>query len=295
VKTAMNAIEFHAVDFSYARPAQTQKGCKALDGITLKIAQGDFVALLGRNGSGKSTLMKLFNALLLPSLGSVCIQGIDTREEAQLWEIRRMSGMMFQDPDSQIIGTTVAEDIAFGPENLGLPPHVIQNRVQDALMAVDMGEHAESATHLLSNVQKLRVSLAGILAMQPACILFDEADAMLDPTDRKELMTLLRRFSRERGITVVHVTHDMEEAAHADRIIVLDGGRIVLDGKPSLMFSKGSVIKEAGLDLPQITELLYQLSMEGFDLPADIADSAEALTLLGTMYSDRKQCDAHNN
>lgn len=291
----MNTIEIHAVDFSYDRLDQTARSGKALDGITLNIARGAFVALLGRNGSGKSTLAKLFNALLFPTSGTVRIQGIDTCDAEQLWNIRRMSGMMFQDHDAQIIGTTVAEDIAFGPENLGLPPRDIQNRVQDALESVGMEEHAERATHLLTGAQKLRVSLAAVLAMQPECIIIDEADAMLDPIDKKELMTLLRSFSRERGIAVVHVTHDMEEAALADRVVVLDNGKVVLDGKPAVLFSNASSVKKAGLDLPQVAELFHLLNAEGFNLPTDIPDTDEALNFFGTMYTAGKQCDAHHN
>jgi energy-coupling factor transport system ATP-binding protein len=291
----MSQITLHSVDFSYESGTRAANGPPALDQINLSISKGDFIAILGRNGSGKSTLVKLFNALLLPANGTVCIRGIDTGNESQLWEIRRMSGMIFQDPDSQIIGTTVAEDIAFGPENLGLPPLVIQSRVQDALQAVGMAEYADSAAHLLSSAQKLRVSLAGVMAMQPECILLDEADAMLDPTDRKELMSLLRSYSRERGITVVHVTHDMEEAERADRVIVLDGGQVILDGPPAVMFSHVSALKGAGLDLPQVTDLLYRLNLEGFDLPADMTGTDEALEILGALYAGRKQRDVHQN
>lgn len=291
----MTPIKLHEVVFSYDSDTRLASIPKALDHINLSINKGDFVAVLGRNGSGKSTLVKLFNALLLPANGTVCIQGIDTSNEAQLWEIRRMAGMIFQDPDSQIIGTTVTEDIAFGPENLGLPPLVIQDRVHEALLAVNMSEYAHSAIHLLSSAQKLRVSLAGVMAMEPECILLDESDAMLDPTDKNELMSLLRAYSRERDITVVHVTHNMEEAERADRIIVLDDGKVVLDGKPAVMFSNVSPIKEAGLDLPQVTELFYQLKLEGFDLPVDMPGTDEALDILGTIYANRKNRDVHHN
>ena len=291
----MNQIKLQEVVFSYDFDKQETRSPKALDHINLSISKGDFVAVLGRNGSGKSTLVKLFNALLLPTKGTVCIRGIETGDESQLWEIRRMTGMIFQDPDSQIIGATVAEDIAFGPENLGLPAHIIQSRVQDALESLAMGDYAECATHLLSNARKLRVSLAGILAMQPECILLDEVDAMLDPADRRELMELLRSLCRERGITVVHVTHNMEEAERADRVIVLDDGKIVLDGKPADMFSCVVAIKEAGLDLPQVTELFYQLNIDGFNLPVAISGADEALEILGNMYADRKYRDAHLN
>lgn len=274
-------IETEAVEFSY----DAGKGAKALEGISLGIGKGDFVALLGRNGSGKSTFARLLNALLIPTSGVVRISGIDTRDEARIWDIRRISGMVFQDPDNQIIGTTVEEDVAFGPENLGLSPEVIGGRVRDALEAVAMAEYADSAPHLLSGGEKQRVALAGILAMKPECIILDEATAMLDPAGRKGVMALIRRLNREEGITVLHVTHHMEEAGLADRIIVIDAGRVVLDGKPNEVFSDVSAIKGLGLDLPQVTELFDLLNQDGFDLPKGILDMDEAAAALTGMYS----------
>lgn len=287
-------IETQAVEFSYAVGKRPGSGAKALDGITLSIGKGDFVAVLGRNGSGKSTFAKLLNALLLPTKGVVRINGIDTRDEARIWDVRRISGMVFQDPDNQIIGTTVEEDIAFGPENLGLSPEVTGRRVRDAMQAVAMAEYADSAPHLLSGGEKQRVSLAGILAMKPECIILDEATAMLDPAGRKDIMALVRRLNREEGITVLHVTHHMEEAGLADRIIVLDAGRVVLDGKPGEVFSDVSAIKGLGLDLPQLPKLFDLLNQDGFDLPKGIVDMDEAAAALNWVYS-RGERHVHQN
>lgn len=277
-------IETQAVEYSYAAGNRPASGAKALDGITLTIGKGDFVSVVGRNGSGKSTFARLLNALLLPTGGVVSINGIDTRDEAQTWEVRRIAGMVFQDPDSQIIGTTVEEDAAFGPENLGLPPEMIGRRVRDALQAVAMADYVGRAPHLLSGGEKQKVSLAGILAMKPECLILDEATAMLDPAGRKEVMASLRRLNREEGITVLHITHQMEEAALADRVLVLDAGRVVLDGKPGEVFSNVSGIREAGLDLPQVTELFELLNREGFDLPEGILDPDEAVEALLALY-----------
>ena len=287
----VKTIEIDVVDFSYDH-ANTINGAKAVDSITLSIAKGDFVVLAGRNGSGKSTLAKLCNALLQPGSGVVRVEGIDTRDRAGLREIRRRSGMIFQDPDSQIIGTTVAEDVAFGPENLGLDPQEIRKRVTEALRAVDLERHADRATHLLTAAQKLRLSLAGVLAMQPDCLLLDEAGAMLDPADRLEAMTLLRRLNREKGITVLQVTHSMEEAAAADRIILLEDGKIALDGTPAQVFSQASRIKEAGLDPPQVTELFSLLRQDGFELPEGILESDQAVEVFRKICYGEKNGDA---
>ena len=234
----MSHIVFHEVDFTYDSFKRTEDVRNVIDGITLSIDIGEFVVLLGTKGSGKSTFLKLCNALLLPGKGVVRIGGIDTRDDARIWEIRKTAGMIFQDPDSQIIGATVAEDVAFGPENLGLPSHVIQGLVQEALKMVAMEEFTDCATHLLSSDQKLRVTLAGILAMQPECILFDDAAAVLDPAGRIEFMTLLHDISREKKLTVIHATGNMEEVAAADRIIKLENGKIAFDGKPECLLSK---------------------------------------------------------
>lgn len=285
--------QFQAVDFSYMRRSQEGNDTKGVAGINLTLQKGEFIAVIGRNGSGKSTFVKLFNALFLPAKGMVTINGCDTRDEQQLWEIRRAAGMISQDPDSQIIGTTVAEDVAFGPENLGLPPHTIQKRVLAALQAVAMEEYVDTAVHHLTNALKLRLSLAAVLAMHPDCILLDEAGSMLDQIDKRELMALVRTINRDKGITVVHITHSMEEAAEADRIIVFDAGSILLDGTPAEVFSQGTVLDGAGLDLPQLSILFRLLHTGGDTLPAYLGDADAALELLGTCYSSRKQCDVH--
>ena len=230
----MKSIEFTATDYAYPVAEQSSDDAKALNRITLSIPKGEFVLLLGKSGSGKSTFVKLCNALLTPGAGTVRIHGINTADTAHLWEIRRRSGTVFADPDSQIIGTTVAEDVAFGPENLGLCPEVIRERVRDALTALDLQQFADTATHLLTKAQKVRLALAGVIAMQPDCLLLDEATALLPPADRKEILLKVRELSRERGITVVHATRNAEDAAVADRVIVLDKGRVVVDIKTSL-------------------------------------------------------------
>jgi energy-coupling factor transport system ATP-binding protein len=277
-------IETCAVEFSYGG-GQPEKGGKALDGVTLSIGRGDFVSVLGRNGSGKSTLARMFNALLLPTGGLVRIGGMDTRDGTQVWEIRRRAGMVFPNPDNQFVGTTVEEDAAFGPENLGLPPEIIGMQVRGALRAVVMAKYAGQAPHLLSGGEKQRVSVAGILAMKPECIILDEATAMLDPAGRDEIMTLVRRLNREEGITVVHITHDMDEAVHADRVLVLDGGKVVLDGKPADVFTHASLLKESGLDLPQVAELFRLLREDGFDLSPGILGTDQAAAELLTLGS----------
>jgi len=292
--SAGNIVETSGVEFSHDAGSRPGSGAKALDGITLKIARGEFVALVGRNGSGKSTLARHLNALLLPTGGVVRINGMDTRDESNLWDVRRGVGMLFQDPDNQIIGTTVEEDIAFGPENLGLSPEVIQARVCSALHAVAMTEFVDSAPHLLSGGEKQRLALAGVLAMGPECIILDEATSMLDPSVREEIMGLLRRLNRDEGITILHITHRMDEAALAERIVVMDAGRVVLDGKPGEVFSDALLIRELGLDLPPVTELLDLLSRDGFDLPAGITGMDEALEALMTINFGRMG-DVHIN
>jgi energy-coupling factor transport system ATP-binding protein len=261
-------IETHAVEYSYGAGSRPESGAKALNSVTLSVEKGDFVAVIGRNGSGKSTLARMFNALLLPTSGQVRIGGMDTRDEAQLWEVRRRAGMVFSNPDNQLVGTTVEEDVAFGPENLGLPPESISMRVRDSLRAVDMAEHADRAPHLLSGGEKQRVSLAGILAMKPECIILDEATAMLDPAGRNEIMAQIRRLNREEGITVVHITHE-------------------LDGTPATVFANVPRLKELGLDLPQVSELFHLLHHDGFDLPPGILGTDEAVAALLALDSCR--------
>jgi energy-coupling factor transport system ATP-binding protein len=242
----------------------------ALNGVTLDIQKGEFVAIIGHNGSGKSTLAKHLNALLRPSGGVVWIKGMDTRDEDKLWEIRQTAGMVFQNPDNQLVATVVEEDVAFGPENLGLTPEEIQRRVAEALKVVGMQEYAQAAPHCLSGGQKQRVAIAGILAMKPEIIVLDEPTAMLDPVGRREVMETVKYLNKHEGITVVHITHYMEEAVDADRVIVMEQGKIVLQGTPRQVFSQVEVLKEIGLDVPQVTELAYRLRAEGLDVPLNV-------------------------
>lgn len=276
----MDIIDIQGVTFSHVPGNSLLQSVKALHDVTLRIAQGEFVSILGRNGSGKSTLARLFNALYLPAEGVVRIRGIDTRDSGQLWEIRRLTGMVFPDADSQIVGATVAEDVAFGPENLGIPSSEIVTRVEKALSSVRMSEHAGRSPHLLSGGEKQRLAIAGILAMQPACIILDEATAMLDSAGRQEVFSLLRRLNREMGMTVLHITHQMDEAAMADRLLVLEGGKVVLDGTPCQVFADGERVKELGLDLPPLMELFALLKEDGFDLPTGLLDGDGALAAL---------------
>ncbi len=275
-----NIIKTEGLEFTYRNHHDEKKSIKALSDINLQIEKGQFVVVLGRNGSGKSTLSRLMNALMLPSMGVVLVKGMDTKDEKNLWEIRRTAGMVFQNPDNQIVGTIVEEDVAFGPENLGLPPAEIRNRVADALEAVGISEFKEHAPHLLSGGQKQRIAIAGILAMKPECIILDEATSMLDPVGRKEVMNVLKKLNRTEGITIIHITHHMDEAAAADRVVVINKGHIELDGKPEMVFSNVERIKELGLDVPQVTELLYELNKEGFDLPLNILDVDGAYELI---------------
>ena len=238
-----------------------------LDGLTLSIRPGEFVAVLGHNGSGKSTLAKHFNAILLPSGGKVYVDGMDTCDEAQLLDIRRQVGMVFQNPDNQIVASVVEEDVAFGPENLGVPSAEIRERVDEALAAVGMSEYARHAPHLLSGGQKQRVAIAGVLAMRPKCIVLDEPTAMLDPVGRKEVIDTVKRLNREQGITVVLITHHMDEAAQADRLIVMHDGHIMADDSPEQVFQNVDGLRSLGLEVPEPVALLYELRQAGVDVP----------------------------
>ena len=251
-----------------------------LDGVSLEIEEGSFVAVLGHNGSGKSTLAKHMNAILLPSGGAVYVDGIDTRDEARLLDIRRTVGMVFQNPDNQIVANVVEEDVAFAPENLGVPPAEIRQRVDEALKAVGMYEFREHAPHLLSGGQKQRVAIAGVIAMEPACIVLDESTAMLDPSGRREVLDTVRRLNREKGITIVLITHHMDEAALADRIVVMDGGQAVMDGAPREILTRMRELRAIGLDVPHTVDLLYGLREDGFDVPVDalsVEECADAI------------------
>ena len=237
------------------------------NGLDLSIAEGSFVAVLGHNGCGKSTLAKHMNAILLPQGGSVTVYGMDTRDEALLLEIRRSVGMVFQNPDNQIVSNVVEEDVAFAPENLGVPPEEIRRRVDEALRLVGMYEYRAHAPQLLSGGQKQRVAIAGVLAMHPKCIVLDEPTAMLDPQGRREVVETVERLNREEGMTVVLITHHMDEATHASRVIAMNDGKIVADGAPADVFSQVELLKSVGLSVPGTTELLYELRADGFDLP----------------------------
>ena len=238
-----------------------------LDGVSLSVRPGEFVAVLGHNGSGKSTLAKHFNAILLPSGGKVYVDGLDTCDEEKLLDIRRRVGMVFQNPDNQIVASVVEEDVAFGPENLGVPSAEIRKRVDAALETVGMADYARHAPHLLSGGQKQRVAIAGVLAMRPRCIVLDEPTAMLDPVGRKEVLDTIRRLNREQNITVVLITHHMDEAAQAGRLIVMHDGHIVADDKPELVFQNVDGLRSLGLEVPEPVALLYELRQAGVDVP----------------------------
>ena len=275
-----NIIEVNNVSYIYKSHNDNRTDIAALQDINLTIGKGEFLAILGRNGSGKSTLAKLFNALLLPAFGTVIVNGFNTMDEELLWDIRSSTGMVFQNPDNQIVGTVVEEDVAFGPENLGVPPEEIRLRVDEALDTIGLSEYKKHAPHLLSGGQKQRVAIAGILAMKPKCIVLDEATAMLDPVGRKEVMRILRKLNKEEGITIVHITHHMDEAGEADRVMVIDKGRCVILDTPREVFRNVKKMKNLGLDVPQVTELMYELNKSGYDFPLDILTVDDALQVL---------------
>ena len=242
----------------------------AVNNVNLEVKKGEFLAILGRNGSGKSTIAKNFNGLFIPTEGTILVDNIDTRDEEKIWDIRQSVGMVFQNPDNQIVATVVEEDVAFGPENLGIPSEEIRERVDSALNKVKMLEFKRNAPHLLSGGQKQRVAIAGILAMEPKCIIFDEATSMLDPSGRKEIMDIMKKLNKDLGITIITITHYMNEAAEADRIIVMDKGEIRLQGTPREIFQNVAEIKKMGLDVPQMTELAFELRKEGININKDI-------------------------
>jgi len=257
----------------------------ALDGINLKIKEGSFVAILGHNGSGKSTLAKHMNALLLPEGGKVYVDGMDTSDDKLTLEIRRQVGMVFQNPDNQLVANVVEEDVAFGPENLGIEPSEIRRRVDEALKLVGMYEFRNHAPHLLSGGQKQRVAIAGIIAMRPRCIVLDEPTAMLDPVGREEVIKTIHDLNRNQGITVVLITHHMAETVDADRLIVMKDGKIVADGRPCEVFSRVEDIKSYGLDVPDTTELIYELNKEGFNLPLEALTVEECAQAIYAVFS----------
>ena len=267
-------IQFDNVSFAYESADEEVQTQKVVDGFSLSIPEGQFVAVLGRNGCGKSTVAKLINGILVPVSGKITVDGMDTSDDSKLIDVRRTVGMVFQNPDNQIVATIVEDDVAFGPENLGVEPKEIRKRVDDALKAVGMYEFRDREPHKLSGGQKQRIAIAGIIAMQTKCIVMDEPTAMLDPQGRQEVMNTIEML-RERGITVVLITHYMDEAVKADRVIVMDDGEIVSDGTPREVFRDVNKIKSLGLDVPQATELAYRLRKLGMDLPDDILDEQE--------------------
>jgi energy-coupling factor transport system ATP-binding protein len=242
----------------------------AINDVSVDIKKGEFVAILGHNGSGKSTLAKHFNALLIPSRGTIYVKGLDTKLEENTWNVRQTAGMVFQNPDNQIVATVVEEDVAFGPENLGIEPSEIRKRVDKSLEAVGMTEYAHDAPHYLSGGQKQRISIAGIIAMRPECIILDEPTAMLDPSGRKEVMETIKMLNKEEGITIILITHYMDEAVQADRVYVMEQGSILMQGTPKQVFVEIDKLKEAGLDVPQVTELSSRLREAGINISPDI-------------------------
>lgn len=271
-------IQCDNVTYRYERHEQEAK--IAVDGVTLNIKKGEFLVVLGHNGSGKSTLSKHMNALLVPTEGKIYVDGMDTSDEENIWKVRNKSGMVFQNPDNQLVATIVEEDVAFGPENLGVEPSEIRTRVDEALKKVNMYEYSKHAPHLLSGGQKQRIAIAGILAMMPDCIVFDEPTAMLDPSGRKEVVNTIKELNSKYGITIVLITHYMEEAVEADRIVVMDNGKVVQEGTPRIIFSNVSLMKEIGLDVPQMTELAYELNKSGIDIAPDILTINEMVNAL---------------
>ncbi|MCY6957391.1 energy-coupling factor transporter ATPase [Clostridium brassicae] len=273
-----NMIECKKVVYKYQKNENDTK--IAVNEVDLEIKKGEFLVVLGHNGSGKSTLAKHMNALLLPSGGKVYVDNMDTSNPENLWYIRNKAGMVFQNPDNQIVATIVEEDVAFGPENLGVEPLEIRRRVDESLQKVGMYEYRKHAPHLLSGGQKQRIAIAGILAMRPNCIILDEPTAMLDPSGRKEVINTIKDINKNYGITIVLITHYMEEAVEADRIVVMDKGKLILKGTPRDIFSNVPLMKEIGLDVPQMTELAYELNKSGIDINPDILTIDEMVNVL---------------
>lgn len=276
-------ISAENVDFHYSNEFEENENVpvkQVLKGVSLDIKKGEFVAVLGHNGSGKSTVAKHMNAILLPCGGKVYVDGIDTSDEERLFDIRQRVGMVFQNPDNQIVATIVEEDVAFALENLGVPPDEMRERVDDALKSVGMYEYREHSPHQLSGGQKQRVAIAGIIAMRPDCIVLDEPTAMLDPHGRRSVLKTIRKLNREFGITIVLITHYMDEAAQADRIVVMDNGEILMDNVPKEVFSNVELMKKIGLDVPQVTELMYLLGQSGLSADTHIIDEEECTEAL---------------
>lgn len=279
----MAIIETRDLVFDYIRrdeEGNVEGIITAVDNVSLSVKQGEFIAILGHNGSGKSTLAKHFNAILYPTEGTVFVDGMDTRNDEKLWDVRREAGMVFQNPDNQIIGQIVEEDVGFGPENLGVPTEEIWQRVEESLKAVGMYEFRKYAPGKLSGGQKQRVSIAGVIAMHPKCIVLDEPTAMLDPLGRKEVIRAVRALNDVEGITIILITHYMEEIIHADKVFVMDQGKVALQGTPRKIFSQVEKLKELRLDVPQVTMLAHELREKGLDIPEGILTKEELIEAL---------------
>ena len=269
-----NIIEIDNLYFQYPH-GEDEEPKLAIKGVRLEIEEGSFTAIIGQNGSGKSTLAKNLNGLLLPSKGAVYVSGMDTRDEDKIWDIRQTAGMVFQNPDNQLVSAIVEDDVAFGPENIGIDPVEIRARVDEALDAVKMGKYKRKAPHLLSGGQKQRIAIAGVIAIRPRCIIFDEPTAMLDPRGRKDIMEIIEKLHRE-GITVILITHFMDEAVKADRVVIMNKGEILLDGTPEHVFSQDELIRSARLDVPMAAEIAIYLRENGIDVPPEVV-TAERL------------------
>ena len=286
----MGIVETSKLVFEYIRrddEGNVEGITRAVDEVDLKIEQGDFVAILGHNGSGKSTLAKHLNAILYPTEGTVWVDGKDTRDEKEIWNIRQNAGMVFQNPDNQIIGQVVEEDVGFGPENMGVPTKEIWERVEESLKAVGMYKYRKHSPNKLSGGQKQRVSIAGVLAMHPKCIVLDEPTAMLDPNGRKEVIRAVRALNQVEGITIILITHYMEEIIYANQVFVMDKGKIALSGSPREIFSKVGQLKELRLDVPQVTLLAYELNKRGISMPEGILTTEELVEALEKQYCRR--------
>ena len=271
-------ISVQNITFAYTREEGAET-VKAIDGVSFEIEPGSFTAIIGKNGSGKSTLAKNLNGLLLPTEGDILVADYNTKDDAHIWDVRQTAGMVFQNPDNQLVSAIVEDDVAFGPENLGVDPQEIRQRVDQALEAVNMGQFKNKAPHLLSGGQKQRIAIAGVVAMKPRCIIFDEPTAMLDPKGRKEIMAIIDELHQE-GITVVLITHFMEEAVRADRVIIMNEGNILLDGTPAEVFAQGQLMKSVNLDVPPIVELADELRAVGIAVPDEIITEEEMVTYL---------------
>ncbi len=276
IKTVKVAFEY----FKYDEDGNVQETQRAVDNVNIDIPEGSFVAVLGHNGSGKSTFAKHINALLLPTEGTVWIDGMDTLKEPELWKIRQKAGMVFQNPDNQIIGTVVEEDVGFGPENMGVPTDDIWKRVDESLAKTGMTAYRHHSPNKLSGGQKQRVAIAGVMAMRPKCIVLDEPTAMLDPNGRKEVLEAVRQLNREEKVTVVLITHYMEEVIHADHVYVMDEGHVVMEGTPREIFSQVETLKKYRLDVPQVTLLAWELKKSGVDIPEGILTTEELVNAL---------------